>query len=60
MFAPAAFLRHGAIPDPKDLDGRGGETGGMGAPAAADIGQRKNRLKEVLTAVDIYERWCEN
>ena len=25
MFAPAAFLRHGAIPDPRDLDGRGGE-----------------------------------
>ena len=26
MFAPAAFLRHGALPDPKDLDSRGGET----------------------------------
>ena len=26
MFAPAAFLRHGAIPDPRDLDARGGET----------------------------------
>ena len=26
MFAPAAFLRHGAVPDPKDLDSRGGET----------------------------------
>ena len=25
MFAPAAFLRHGAIPDPRDLDRRGGE-----------------------------------
>ena len=25
MFAPAAFLRHGALPDPRDLDGRGGE-----------------------------------
>ena len=25
MFAPAAFLRHGAIPDPRDLDNRGGE-----------------------------------
>ena len=25
MFAPAAFLRHGAIPDPRDLDARGGE-----------------------------------
>lgn len=25
MFAPAAFLRHGAIPDPRDLDSRGGE-----------------------------------
>ena len=25
MFAPAAFLRHGAIPDPRDLDQRGGE-----------------------------------
>ena len=25
MYAPAAFLRHGAIPDPRDLDGRGGE-----------------------------------
>ena len=25
MFAPAAFLRHGAVPDPRDLDGRGGE-----------------------------------
>jgi len=24
--APAAFLRHGAIPDPMDLDARGGET----------------------------------
>ena len=25
MFAPGAFLRHGAIPDPRDLDSRGGE-----------------------------------
>ena len=25
MFAPAAFLRHGAIQDPRDLDRRGGE-----------------------------------
>ena len=25
MFAPAAFLRHGAIPDPRDLDARGGD-----------------------------------
>ena len=25
MFSPAAFLRHGAIPDPRDLDRRGGE-----------------------------------
>lgn len=25
MYAPAAFLRHGAIPDPRDLDQRGGE-----------------------------------
>ena len=25
MYAPAAFLRHGAIPDPRDLDRRGGE-----------------------------------
>ena len=25
IFAPAAFLRHGAIPDPRDLDSRGGE-----------------------------------
>ena len=25
MYAPAAFLRHGAIPDPRDLDSRGGE-----------------------------------
>ncbi len=25
MFSPPAFLRHGAIPDPRDLDGRGGE-----------------------------------
>lgn len=24
-FAPAAFIRHGALPDPKDLDARGGE-----------------------------------
>ena len=24
-FAPAAFIRHGALPDPKDLDHRGGE-----------------------------------
>ena len=24
-FAPAAFIRHGALPDPKDLDYRGGE-----------------------------------
>ena len=24
-FAPAAFIRHGAIPDPRDLDARGGE-----------------------------------
>ncbi len=25
MYAPAAFLRHGAVPDPRDLDPRGGE-----------------------------------
>ena len=25
MFAPAAFLRHGAVPDPRDLDPRGGD-----------------------------------
>ena len=25
IFAPAAFLRHGAVPDPRDLDARGGE-----------------------------------
>ena len=24
-FAPAAFIRHGALPDPRDLDARGGE-----------------------------------
>ena len=24
-YAPAAFIRHGALPDPKDLDARGGE-----------------------------------
>ena len=24
-FAPAAFIRHGALPDPRDLDSRGGE-----------------------------------
>ena len=24
-FAPAAFIRHGALPDPRDLDRRGGE-----------------------------------
>ena len=24
-FAPAAFIRHGALPDPRDLDHRGGE-----------------------------------
>ena len=27
-FAPAAFIRHGALPDPKDLDARGGERHG--------------------------------
>ena len=26
MFSPPAFRRHGAIPDPRDLDARGGET----------------------------------
>lgn len=25
LFAPAAFIRHGVLPDPRDLDGRGGE-----------------------------------
>ena len=25
VFAPGAFLRHGALPDPRDLDSRGGE-----------------------------------
>lgn len=25
LFAPAAFVRHGAMPDPQDLDARGGE-----------------------------------
>ena len=26
MLSPPAFLRHGAIPDPRDLDRRGGES----------------------------------
>ena len=26
MFAPAAFLRRGAVPDPRDVDRRSGET----------------------------------
>lgn len=26
LYAPAAFIRHGALPDPLDLDARGGET----------------------------------
>ena len=25
VFAPGAFIRHGALPDPRDLDARGGE-----------------------------------
>ena len=25
VYAPAAFIRHGALPDPRDLDARGGE-----------------------------------
>ena len=25
LYAPAAFVRHGALPDPRDLDARGGE-----------------------------------
>ena len=25
LYAPAAFIRHGALPDPRDLDARGGE-----------------------------------
>lgn len=25
FYAPAAFVRHGALPDPRDLDARGGE-----------------------------------
>ncbi len=25
LYAPAAFIRHGALPDPLDLDARGGE-----------------------------------
>ena len=25
VYAPAAFIRHGALPDPRDLDERGGE-----------------------------------
>ena len=25
VYAPPAFIRHGAIPDPRDLDARGGE-----------------------------------
>ena len=25
LFAPGAFIRHGALPDPRDLDARGGE-----------------------------------
>ncbi len=26
LYAPGAFIRHGALPDPSDLDARGGET----------------------------------
>ncbi len=26
LYAPGAFIRHGALPDPADLDARGGET----------------------------------
>ena len=26
LYAPGAFIRHGALPDPLDLDARGGET----------------------------------
>ena len=25
MYGPGAFIRHGAVPDPLELDGRGGE-----------------------------------
>ena len=25
MYGPGAFIRHGAIPDPMELDGRGGK-----------------------------------
>ena len=25
MYSPGAFIRHGAIPDPRELDARGGE-----------------------------------
>ena len=25
LYAPAAFIRHGALPDPRDLNARGGE-----------------------------------
>lgn len=25
LYAPGAFIRHGALPDPRDLDARGGE-----------------------------------
>lgn len=25
LYAPAAFIRHGALPDPRELDARGGE-----------------------------------
>ena len=38
MFAPAAFLRHGAIPDPRDLDRRGGERCTTGRSAGARRG----------------------
>ena len=37
---PAAFLRHGAIPDPRDLDGRGGRTASVDSLAEPVLRRR--------------------
>lgn len=57
MYAPAAFLRHGAIPDPRDLDRRGGSamTGPLDRKRLIELfGELSEELRLTRTRAQIY------